>query len=214
MCSKKCCCTKDKIIKAGVEVFAEKGKHGARMEEIAERAGVNKSMLCYYYSTKDNIFSEVLKYVFSSIFSHVSENVDMINERSDSPVEKLKVLSEAYFTLLSQNVDFVKIMAETLTKYPGEIQSIAAEVVLSNQIPVPVKIIEIIQDGISRGIFRKIDPRQVLMSIIAMNLFYFLGKPMAQVIFELNNADEEEFLSERRESVIDLFLYGLLERSE
>ncbi|MCK4966429.1 helix-turn-helix transcriptional regulator, partial [bacterium] len=43
-----CCqskCTKEKIIQAAVEVFAEKGKHGARMEEIAGRAGVNKSML-------------------------------------------------------------------------------------------------------------------------------------------------------------------------
>ena len=212
-----CCqgkCTKEKIIKAAVVVFAEKGKHGARMEEIAEQAGVNKSMLYYYYSTKSNIFSEVLKYVFSSIFSHIGENIETINNETDSPIEKLKLLSRAHFTLLSQNVNFVKIMAETLTKYPKEIQTVAMEYSHFNQTPVPVKIMEIIQDGISKGIFRKIDPRQVLISIIAMNLFYFLGKPMAQVIFELKNEDEEEFLSKRRESVIDLFLFGLLERSE
>ncbi|MCK4966164.1 TetR/AcrR family transcriptional regulator [bacterium] len=207
-------CTKEKIIDAAVEVFAEKGKHGARMEEIAKRACVNKSMLYYYYSTKDNIFREVLRYIFGIIFSRLSESIDSINLETDSPVEKLKQLSRVYFSILSENVNFVKTMAEALTKYPEEIQEVAREYKRSEAVPVPFKILEIIQDGISNKVFRDIDPRQVLLSIIAINLFYFLGKPMAQAMLELNNEDEERFLTERKESVIDLFLYGLVERNE
>ena len=206
--------TREKIIRAAVEVFAEKGKHGARMEEIAERAGVNKSMLYYYYSAKDNIYKEVLRYILAYIFGSVSESIETVNRQTDEPVEKIKHFSRAYFSILSENVNFIKVMTDTLTKYPGQIKEVAGEFKLTGKEPVPFKILEIIQDGISKRVFRDVDPRQVLISIIAMNLFYFLGKPMAQATFELDNAEEERFLTERKESVIDLFLYGLVERSK
>ena len=152
MC-RQCKCTKEKIIQAAVEVFAEKGKHGARMEEIAKRAGVNKSMLYYYYSTKDNIFREMLRYIFGIIFSRLSESIDSINLETDSPVEKLKQLSRVYFSILSENINFVKTMAETLTKYPEEIQEVAREYKRSEAVPVPSKIVEVIQEGIDKKIF-------------------------------------------------------------
>ena len=59
--------TEEKILKAAEEVFVQKGLDGARMQEIADKAGINKSLLHYYYRTKDKLFSKVFK-IISHIF--------------------------------------------------------------------------------------------------------------------------------------------------
>ena len=51
--------TELKILKAAKEVFIIKGFEGSRMQEIADTAGINKSLLHYYFRTKDNLFDQL-----------------------------------------------------------------------------------------------------------------------------------------------------------
>jgi TetR/AcrR family transcriptional regulator len=60
--------TKQKILNAALKEFATLGYAGARMEKIARRAEINKAMLFYYFSSKDNLYQEVLKHVLKKIF--------------------------------------------------------------------------------------------------------------------------------------------------
>ncbi len=53
--------TKEKILQTAISIFREKGKDGAKMQEIADGAGINKAMLHYYFSSKDQLFQEVFK---------------------------------------------------------------------------------------------------------------------------------------------------------
>jgi len=48
--------TPDKILKAALVEFAEYGLAGARVDRISKRAGVNKAMLYYHFSSKDNLY--------------------------------------------------------------------------------------------------------------------------------------------------------------
>ncbi len=79
--------TKAKIISAAIEVFAVKGKHGARMEEIAEKANVNKALLYYYYTSKDLLFKEVLKNIIHTISKSLVTHMEKTFEHSNNPVE-------------------------------------------------------------------------------------------------------------------------------
>lgn len=53
--------TEEKIFEAARTVFQKSGFEGARMQEIADTANINKSMLHYYYRNKDNLFLKSLK---------------------------------------------------------------------------------------------------------------------------------------------------------
>ena len=113
--------TKEKIISAAIEVFAEKGKHGARMEQIAAKAKVNKAMLYYYFSSKDNLFYEVLKSIIQNIFQHMSSTFNLFIIYDESPIDKLKRIVNAQFEVFSQNSNFAKILLLALANEPMNI---------------------------------------------------------------------------------------------
>ena len=72
--------TEEKIIEAATKIFLEKGKDGARMQEIADRAGINKALLHYYFRSKEKLYQEVfsneLKHFFTSILGTIKERQD------------------------------------------------------------------------------------------------------------------------------------------
>ena len=59
--------TEEKILDAAMEVFIQKGKAGARMQEIADEAGINKALLHYYYRSKDKLFESVFGVVVKKL---------------------------------------------------------------------------------------------------------------------------------------------------
>ena len=60
--------TEEKIFEAATEVFIEKGMDGARMQDIADHAGINKALLHYYYRTKDQLFNAVFEMIAGKMF--------------------------------------------------------------------------------------------------------------------------------------------------
>ena len=60
--------TREKIIKVAFQVFVEKGYDGARMQEIAEKAGVNKAMIYYYFNSKELLFEKIITETLDSFF--------------------------------------------------------------------------------------------------------------------------------------------------
>jgi TetR/AcrR family transcriptional regulator len=58
--------TERKILQAAREVFQRKGLYGARMQEIADAAGINKALLHYYFRNKDKLFDAIFSDVFQN----------------------------------------------------------------------------------------------------------------------------------------------------
>lgn len=71
--------TEEKILDAAIEIFVKEGFAGARMQQIADKARINKSLLHYYYRTKDKLFNTV----FEVIFSKASSRIFMIFETEE-----------------------------------------------------------------------------------------------------------------------------------
>src|SRR5437667_11802135 len=68
--------TRAAILKAALEEFAHEGVTGARTDEIARSAGVNKALLYYYFKDKEGLYSAVLEQVFSGLYSRVNAVLD------------------------------------------------------------------------------------------------------------------------------------------
>ena len=202
--------SKERIINAAIEVFAKKGKHGARMEEIAAKAKVNKAMVYYYYNSKENLFREVLNIIMSRIFESVSLSLNQLNISSDNVAEKVRQVVRAHFEALSQNSNFVKIFIETVAKDPDELYKAIETAQISSKIV--EKLLAIFTDGISKKIFRNIDPKQILISILGLNIMYFIGKPIFKKLLNISVENEQKFIKDRENVIVDLLLYGIMQR--
>jgi TetR/AcrR family transcriptional regulator len=206
--------TRDRIINAAIEVFAEKGKYGAHIEEIAALAGVNKAMAYYYFSSKENLYKEVIQRTQISNFLYIADKINEIAARPISPKEKLGEIIRVHFKAVSQNTNYTKIMLAALVNNPEYIHQAMEDVLKQPHFELHKSLEQILKEGIEAKIFREIDVLQTQISIMGINLIFFIGKPIGQAILDCPCDDEEKFLEQRIDSVIDLVLNGILRQPE
>jgi AcrR family transcriptional regulator len=209
--------SKAKIIAAAIEIFAEKGKHGAHMEEIASRAKINKAMPYYFFTTKDNLYREVLSHIFLKVHHDILEGVEAVARTTDDPVEILKAIVNSHFDAYADQMNYTKILLEGFAAEPLEVKKVIEQLKQNEEIKEkhgPEQMYKFLEAGVASGVFRNISPRQVLISIIGMNMVYFASRPISQTMLDGDFQDEKEFLKERKESIIDLLLYGIMNKNE
>lgn len=97
---------KDKIFISAIALFAEYGLNGARMEQIAERAGTTKRMVVYHFKTKENLYLQIIEYVYTMI----RHSERQLNLADIPPVEAMVQLVESTFDYHADHPDFIRII--------------------------------------------------------------------------------------------------------
>ena len=97
-----------RIMASAREEFARRGFDGARVDEIARGAGVNKQLLFYYYHSKRGLFHAVL----SQAATDLEHALAAIAVASGRPLERLRQALEAQFEFLAQNPDVVTLLVQ------------------------------------------------------------------------------------------------------
>jgi TetR/AcrR family transcriptional regulator len=202
--------TRDKILIAAESIFLEKGKNGTSMQMIAAEAGVNKAMLFYYFSNKDLLYKAVLKSKFSQMLESIASVLDSFEE----PQFKLDDFIETYFRFFKENPEIPRMIIREILAREKDAKELITEIKNGAPISMPDAIVDYIETGKNEGVFRDVDAKQTLISIVGMALMYFIGKPFFEVVLELDSNKEASFLQQREKSVIDLLKYGILKRSE
>ena len=91
--------TEEKIFEAATEVFIEKGMDGARMQDIATHAGINKALLHYYFRTKDQLFNVV----FEMISRKILKKFAPVFDKNLTLEEKIRFFFREHITFLQKN---------------------------------------------------------------------------------------------------------------
>jgi len=206
--------SRDRILRAAVEVFAERGKHGARMEEIGERAKVNKAMVYYYFSSKKNLFGEVLVTIVREVFGAIHEALDKKLERPSDPVEVLRAFVSAHFDAIARNPRYAKILMEAVADDPDGPRRAFEVIRQESAVFLPERLFAVFEEGIRQGALRRMDPAQTLISIIGLNLVYFVAAPIAETVLNLRVEDGRSFQLARKKSILDLLLHGVLKEGK
>ena len=189
------------LLEAAREVFAAHGLEGARVDDIARRAGVNKQLVYHYFDSKDGLYAAVLEHVYGEIRRREQE-LDL----SRFPAEEaMRRLVEFSFDYLAEHPDFVSLLADENAHGGRHLQTRVEEV---NR-----PIVDLIRDTLSRGeengVFRKgLDPLHVYLSIAGMAYFYFANIHTLSRIFNRTLA-EEPAVSERRAHIVDFVLNSI-----
>jgi TetR/AcrR family transcriptional regulator len=193
--------TRGRILEAAIEEFAEYGFAGARVDRIAKTAGVNKAMLYYHFGSKDVLYEKVVGGRIVEILSALSRKL--------TGVEDIEVilggLAETYAAIFGADQQTRRLMLRELAHPHGQLLERIGGVFRESGFP--SEVLAVLQKGMREGRFRVIDPRQVMISFVAMNIGYFLMAPVFNRVLEID--DKERFIEERKRAVVDILLNGV-----
>ena len=185
--------TEEKIITAAREVFINKGLSGARMQEIADHAGINKALLHYYFRSKDKLFEAV----FSELIKDFAPK--MISALgSDLPLrEKVKAYVDQIITKMKSHPELPLFIFNEMRNHPQElIKKIG--IVESGALEVMSKQLE---EEIKAGNIRPMPVHEFMINMASMCIFPFLAKPMFQGMFGITDDMFNMFMDVRKESI-------------
>jgi AcrR family transcriptional regulator len=193
--------TENKILEAAKKVFILHGLEGTSMQQIADEAGINKSLLHYYFRTKEKLFDAVFTYAFHYI---VPQMEGILN--SDSGInDKIERIVTEYMDLLSENKFIPAFILHEINRNPDRLYSIMQKTGIKPEIFVNQFVKEIQQGNI-----RPIDPRQLIINILAMCIFPVAARPLIQRIFFGNNENAyRQFLEERKKVVSEFIIQSI-----
>ncbi len=139
--------SKQKLLKAAFDIFVAKGFDGARVDEIAGKAGVNKRMIYDWFGSKEQLYTHVLRTTFEDLFTYPLPEPDL----SGNPLHDAKAIVRWYFDFLSENPGFVRLLEwETLSGGHR-----AGQVLLDVMGGALKRLQEVIHVGKQRGVFRQ-----------------------------------------------------------
>jgi len=193
--------TEDQIFEAAARVFQRDGYAGARMQEIADEASINKSMLHYYFRSKDQLFREVFQKEMMRFFPSIFK----VLASDDNLDKKLPKLIEAYYEFLQDNPNIVQFVIQEMNNHPKEFQNFMKE----NNIHPPASFGVQIKKEIEDGNMDPVEPRQLFISIVGLILFPFIAQVMIKTVFDLEEQDYLEFLKNRKEFLTDFILNAI-----
>jgi AcrR family transcriptional regulator len=199
--------TKDRILRAAIAEFVEYGFYGARTQRMADRAKVNKAMLHYYFSSKENIYEQVLLTVATAIF-------DRLTAISDEPVPietKIGQIMDVYIEVFTKYNDYLKIVLYELMRGGDRFRAILMS--KKEGIFKAYKKFMAYFDGQTKsGKIRKINGVQLFISIVSQLIPIYAGKQIIEKItgaFGIDKLIVAKMISERKQFVIGLIMDGI-----
>jgi AcrR family transcriptional regulator len=183
--------TEEKIFESATEVFIEKGMDGARMRDIADHAGINKSLLNYYYRSKDRLFNAVFEKVAGQLF----EKFAPVFDENLTLEEKIRFFFKEHISFLQKNPKLPAFILNEINRNPQRIRKLLAKV----DIEILWKTLEKQHaEELRRYNIRKETLPQLMSSIASLSVFPFAARGVLEVIFEKLGIDFETYLEDRK----------------
>jgi AcrR family transcriptional regulator len=191
--------TREQVLLAALAEFAEKGLHGARVDDIAARTATSKHMIYYYFGSKDGLYAAVLERAYRD-FRKVESNVDYA---ALCPTEALSTLIGNTFDAHIRNPGAIRIlMSENLDR--------GRHVGVTDHTPQRELVLAttgaILRRGVQQGLFRAgLDPLHIHLSISALSFYAVSNQYTFGAVFQVAFGDET-FFERRRAEVIETVL--------
>jgi TetR/AcrR family transcriptional regulator len=194
--------TEEKIFEAATDVFLEKGMDGARMQDIANKAGINKALLHYYFRTKDKMFNAVFEMIAKQMFRKFAP----LFEEGLTLDEKIRFFFREHITFLQQNPRLPGFILNEVNRNPARIRKLLSNVNFDN---LWLRLYEMHKDEFNKyNITKEILP-QLLVSMAAISVFPFAAKGIIEGILFKVNLDFNQFIEERKDFAAEFVIRSI-----
>jgi AcrR family transcriptional regulator len=185
--------TENIILAAASEVFQRKGLSGARMDEIARAANVNKALLHYYFRNKESLFQKVFIKAFGQFFKKVMGLFE-----SDLPLDaKIYKAVDLYSNMLLHNKDLPLFIMGGMRDNPV----LLAEIMKGHQGEAFSKLSMQLEEAYEKGFIKKISVHEFFMNLASLVIFPFIARPLVKEMFELEEESFDKMILDRRKKV-------------
>ena len=194
--------TEEKIFESATEIFLNKGMDGARMQDIADHAGINKSLLHYYYRSKERLFNAVFEKIAGQIFKMFAP---VFNENL-SFEEKIRFFFREHITFLQKNPRLPSFFLYEMNRNPLVIKKFIQYLDIDKLwTTLEMQHKEELQKyDLTRG---KIP--QFMTSVAAMSVFPFAAKSLIENILGKMGYGFDEYLEERKEYAGEFVIHAI-----
>ena len=155
------------ILQAAMAEFATLGLGGARVDRIAERAGVNKRLIYYYFGSKEELFLAVLERAYEGIRGEESQ----LELSQVEPIEAIRRLIAFTWNYYLAHPEFLTLLNSENLHRARHLER--SKKILSMHSPLVATIAGVLERGLEAGLFRAgVDPVQLYISIAGLAYFY------------------------------------------
>jgi TetR/AcrR family transcriptional regulator len=201
--------TEQRILDAARAVFVRRGTAGARMQEIAQEAGVNQALLHYYFRSKDRLaeaaFREVAGRILPTVFEILGSDVSI--------EEKVQRFVSLYIDSLSRSPFLPGYILSEIHHHPERARQLFAAAAGTEPgrfaTPLLRKLGDQLGARVRDGTMRRISPEQFAINLISLCIFPFAARPMFQAAFGLDDVAYARFLEQRKRDLPAFFLSAL-----
>jgi AcrR family transcriptional regulator len=192
------------ILEVARKQFVKNGYAGTRTEEIAREAGVTKAMVHYYFRTKEKLFDEIVRQIFSKSLFNLGKAID-----TDGEIwARIERIVEAYIDTLLKEPDIpFFIMYELSQKRDSFLAEIEKH---RSELPRVAYFLSQIQEEIDQGRWHPMPPVQILLTIMSMTVFPFIAKPVFNTVLEFPEAFFKELMEERKQFIVAFLKQALI----
>lgn len=198
--------TRRRLLDAARSVFSKRGLEGARVDDIAALARVNKQLVYYHFGNKQRLYLAVLEETYAKIRAEELQ-LDLAHL---PPLEAMEQLIAFTFDYYTKNPDFVPLLSDENLHEARNLRQ--SKIIQQLHSPLVEMIGETLQRGQKSGVFHvNIDPVQLYITIAGMGFFYYSNTHTLSVIFG-RNLGAKAAVKTRRKHVIE-FVMGALQTS-
>jgi TetR/AcrR family transcriptional regulator len=201
--------TEGRILDAARRVFIRRGTAGARMQEIAEEAGVNQALLHYYFRSKaglaDRVFLEAAGRLVQTLAPLASESasLDLLIERFvHGYIDAVRQTPFIPAYLLAEIHHHPERMPGMIARATGSVPSEIAAGALR-------RLEALIAARVAAGEMRPIAPHHLLINVLSLVVFPFAARPLLSGALGLDEAGFQRLLDERRAGLPPFILNAL-----
>jgi AcrR family transcriptional regulator len=193
--------TEQMILEAAKTIFIRKGMDGARMQEIADEAGINKALLHYYFRSKDKLFEAIFQ---DAILKFIPDMMEML--QSELPLfKKIEIFAGKYIDAFTENPFIPGFIMHELSRDPSKIASM-----VKNSGVRPETFISQIKKEIETGSIVPIDPYHLIVNILSMCIFPFAARPiLMNVLFRNDPNAFAGFITQRKKEVPEFIINAI-----
>jgi TetR/AcrR family transcriptional regulator len=194
--------TEEKIFDAAIEVFLDKGMDGARMQNIAAKAGLNKALLHYYYRTKEKLFAAVFETIAGKLFSKFTP----LLENNLSLEEKIRFFFREHISFLQENPRLAGFVINEVNRNPDRIKKLLASVDFEKLLS---KLYETHKKEFERYNITEAMIPQMIISMASISVFPFAAKGVLEGVLDRLGLDFNDFMETRKKFAAEFVIKAI-----
>ena len=195
--------TEDKILEAARVVFFEKGYAATRTQEIADRAGINKALLHYYYRSKEKLFRRILTEAMDEMIPSLTAS--LVGEKD--VLGKLEDLVHNHLEVLLERPYLPMFVMHELGQNQGQFMREQAQ--KRQAAPALLAFVQQIAEETASGKIRPVHPLHLMLNAMSMVIFPFMARPMVGALADLPKDTFENLMEGRKEAIVSFLRHAL-----